>query len=234
MSDTDILSVASLLFWWCRVHGFYSFKVSKSEEFNRKYLRYTPRHYFISAIFQIMFVLFSFFDVYNYWTKQSNRDLFALARMIHQCTNAILYATFCTWSMVHHKQIEQIWQNFYNAERGLRKLGIILNHRFLKRIVRFQVVGAVAAVVTTTIPYVFKAYNDPSMLMYIRSFVHHYRAMALSILVAQHIIPYVIISAFLKGLENVVEVTLSTYCYARVPAQHGILEIAKCHQRICE
>lgn len=94
MSDTDIFNDVSLLFWLCRVYGIYSFRVSKSDTFEKKRLRHKPRHYFISVTFQLMFIGFSVFDVYNYWTEQSNGDLFALAIMIHQFINAMLYTIF--------------------------------------------------------------------------------------------------------------------------------------------
>lgn len=231
MSGTDIFSDVNLLFWLCRVYGFASFQVSRSE-FGKKQLRHRNCHYFVCTMFQIIYVICTFFDTYKFWARQTNVDLSIILRTLQVCINTAFCIASCICSKVHHKRNQKFWQNLYNVERSLKKFDITLNHKLLKRVSYIYVAGAIAITSFSTIPAALDAYNSGSILEYTKCVCYHYYSVATSILIAQHTLPYAVITSFLKGLENTAEVTLLRCRYNNVPKHSEILEIARYHRLI--
>lgn len=119
MSGTDIFSDISLLFWLCRVYGFTSFQVTKSE-FGRKRLRHRRYHYFIFSIFQIIVGVLGFWNVYRFWKSESTVNLPVIIRTSQYFINAVFFIVFCFCSKLHDNRYKKFWQSIYNAERGLK------------------------------------------------------------------------------------------------------------------
>lgn len=234
MNAEDIFIDTKFLHSVAKIYGFISSKIITDKR-GRKYLEYQKRHYCISIIFQLITCVCGYFVVCDYCKhsyKITNGGLFFILDIIAQVGVGIAGLAYCVWNKIYNKDNQKFWQELYETEKKVTSLDICLNHKLLRIVTSSCVVCTVATAYLSNLFFAIFNQRDVKGALYLANSVYyHYNCMSYGMAICQSISSFTIVGHMLEILE---ETTKKKFLISD-PNQRAIelLEIAKCHQEIC-
>lgn len=236
MKSKNILADSKLLFLFGRISGFISFRTDGAKN-GETHIIFENCHYIFFLFFQTIIqirMLFLFCDFCKWSYKLYANNFLYILSVISEFSYMVFSLAICICSKVYAKENQQFWQALYKVEKELQQLQIKLNHTYLQRVTHACVYIAIGTSVVLTTCFVMldeKKVESDTIYYIIVRFSNYYKATTSIFLNCQLIVSLnTIKEIFLKLEEAVNEKVLD----GRYLDRKYLLDIAKCHQKVCE
>lgn len=237
MATEDILDDLWWLFFLARTYGFYSFKLKRSKT-GSNYFQYQTWHFILFGMLQTLIYTSGWF-VFCLYFKDTNGitggGLLYILNVVTTIIDATCSLTFCICYKVYNKHTLTFWKKLCEVGNDLRKLKIELNHKLHRNVAIFFVLFTVLYTYFTSFSYAICNYGS-DLNIFERLVFHvyyHYMTIIYLLFTLKHIISLIIINDMFGSLEETTKKKFLNANKYKPLTTPEILEIARCHKKIC-
>lgn len=238
--NRDILTDTYLLLWFARLYGLHSFKPVKTET-GKKVLQYEKWRYWVFIFFQATFCIYGYFivtDYSKYAIQVTNDPLLFILNMMSEFNIVGSNTVLCSCYIIYSKGNREFWQELYEMESELRKLGIELNHKLIGIISTVFITFTVALTYLVNIVIGISGYRkDPNIRIidYLANHsFYHYACIIYNCSISRYIVSLVIIGNMFSTLAKTTEDKFLNGGEVNRYSRKDLWKIAQYHQKVCE
>lgn len=237
MTGENVLTDNRLLFLFSKIYGFVSLEINEDGRCGKK-VEVGKFNYFFAICFQIaMHItgLLVYMEFYDFAARESPRYILFVVAVISHSTYYLCCLGICLFSIINAQQNKKYWQDLYATEMALRKNNIMLNHKSLRKAVHLCTAGMILLLLPAVALIYYNHIEIENVTFLVMIYVnYHYTTTAYIVLIFQHILLFNAVVEMFGKLEDAArQEYLNSKRNSHVNHRY-LLEIAKCHQMVCE